>query len=1220
MRKFLAILIISSFLLTTLSGCVAKNSPLNVIVVFHNHQPFYKDVLSNEYTLPWVRLHGAKDYYRMPYIVSQYPDIHITFDLSGSLITQLNDYINGAEDTSLKLAKIDPTKLSVDEKFQMLSVPGGFFDINWDHIVKKVPVYTDLLNKRDEAFQKFSVEDKSTLTSYLTAQDYLNLQTLFNLFWLDTDYIKQDKELSPIFDKAYSKTNYTVEERNLVLKKQFEIIGDIFAMYSDLMKKNQIELVSTPYAHPISPLLVDFGLDAELDRQLKKSLEVFKETFDSTPNGIWTSECALNDESLKIIGDNGFKWTISDADNLTQLGVNKDEPSSRYVPYKIGDVNVFFRDKYLSDGISFRYSGKSVDEAVKDVEDTLTQVQKLNTKGNLVYTIALDGENAWEYYENDGNDFLKAFYAKLTELQKQGIINVVTPSEYLKKFSSVSVQEHKVTALSLENQDISNISSYSNLPKKEYDGYFGESSWVNPTLDTWVGEPQENVGWMWLIKFYEKYSTIKQKFSLDKQNKVDDLLLMAEGSDWFWWYGSDQSSGNDKGFDRLYKLYLAGCYQEAGLVIPDYLFGNFFPDGEPYVSSDVSLKENTPQNVLLLDKKRNATFNYTKNHIEITLPSNNFIVAVYNSKTLRTFLSEQSAPTKFNILEFPYDKSSIGMPVDFEIYGTNNKYILDLTNLDLNRLYVCVASATNGSVKGETNPLKVKLPMKITGELVGELYDDVNDDFGPGTYTYPLNEIFKNRGHLFDLVSFKMYDAGDNYLLQYEMSSLGDNPWNGPNGFSFQILETYFDVNAGGKTEPIDIAGPNVQIDQAHPWDIAIRVAGWSYGNYITDSQGNSYSGELGISVDNEKNTILVTLPKKYLQIDPSYKPYICIISGNQDGYGGGYFRAVNATASEWACGGGDPDAISAGVLPKVIDIFVAKSTSQKDILTSFDVSSKKLAVVPMLPLAKAPNLPNLIASYKLNIPNVTPPSTKFSCEIEIKNNGKGDSLDLEGPELTLSLPQYVKVISYTTSSGKLSLDSNVLNFNGEIKSNSSTLINVNMSLMEDVPNGYKEVFNGIVRFDGDGTNTHSVEKKFEFSFFVKYKVVLELPFDSNYLIRNGVKIPFKDSTSKIVFRKEFNDISVPLEDFCLALGCGYKFDGKKVTITFLDNKYEHWVGQNKSLLNGTAVPLIEGNSEVRSFLENGNPILPVKALANSFKFEYNIDSVNKKAVLSYLP
>jgi len=153
------------------------------------------------------------------------------------------------------------------------------------------------------------------------------------------------------------------------------------------------------------------------------------------------------------------------------------------------------------------------------------------------------------------------------------------------------------------------------------------------------------------------------------------------------------------------------------------------------------------------------------------------------------------------------------------------------------------------------------------------------------------------------------------------------------------------------------------------------------------------------------------------------------------------------------------------------------------------------------------------------------------------------------------------------------------------------------MSLMEDVPNGYNEVFNGIVRFDGDGTNTHSVEKKFEFSFFVRYRVDIELPFDSNYLIRNGVKIPLKDSTSKIVFRKEFNDISVPLEDFCLALGCGYEFDGKKVTITFLDNKYEHWVGQNKSLLNGTAVPLIEGNSEVRSFLEMVIQFYPLRYL-----------------------
>ncbi|BAL80864.1 glucodextranase DOMON-like domain-containing protein [Caldisericum exile] len=1222
MKKVLAVLVLILILTPFFAGCAPKAKPLNVIVMFHNHQPFYKDPESNTYILPWVRLHGAKDYYRMPYLSSQFKDIHITYDLSGSLIDQIKDYLSGVEDKYHIVSRVDPDKLTIDQKFFMLSIPGGFFDINWDHIIKKVPLYTDLLNKRQDIFKQYSIEDKDKLVNAYSSQDYLNLQTLFNLFWLDVNYIKSDPELAPLLDKAYKKENFTIEERNLVLRKQMEIMSMILPEYKKLMDEKLIEIVSTPFAHPISPLLVDFGLSTELKEQLDASNKLFNETFGSTPAGIWASECALNDDVLKIFSEFNLKWTISDIDNLPQLGIDKNDPIKAHLPYTINGVTVFFRDKYLSDGISFRYSGKSVNEAITDVETTLTNLQKLNTAGDLVYTIALDGENAWEYYENDGNDFLNAFYGKLSELQKKGIIKVVTPSEYLSKFKGHEVTLHKVSALYLENKDISNINSYSNLPKREYDGYFGESSWVNPTLDTWIGEPQENIAWMWLIDAYKKYKEKENSLSLSIQTEVRRDLMIAEGSDWFWWYGSDQSSGNDPAFDRLYKIHLGEIYKKIGSDIPDYLYGNYFPDGEPYVSTEISLKDDEVVSVSNLSNMKIGEMVYSKkkNLLTLKLNSQDFIVAVYNGKSLNSFLSEQTKPRNFNMSNFPYTNESIGMPVDFEIYGKDSVYSLDLNGLNLNKLYIVIVGVKNGNIKVETQPIKLKFPLNIGGTLIGELYDQANDDSGPGTYTYPLNDVFKNKGHLFDLISFKMYDAGENYILQYEMGSIGGNPWNGPNGFSFQIIETYFDVIDGGMTEPIDVNGPNALLDDKHPWDVAIRIAGWSYGNYIQNSKGEVAQGELGISVDNEKNTINVVVPKKYLSINSNYTPYVCIISGSQDGYGAGYFRAITQTASEWTCGGGDPEALNAGVLPKVMDIFTPKDKTQKEILTSYDVNSKKLAIIPMLPLEKAKEVPNLISSYKLNIGEITPPNSEFSLDIQIKNIGKGDQDDLEGNELTLYIPDFVKVRKIETSSFKSVINGKVIAFNGSVKKGEVEKVKITFGLASNVPNAYKENFKGILSFNGDGLGKNSTSSAFEFYFYTSYKLEICLPFDKNYLVRNGSNIQFKNANIKTEFSERFNDATTSLEDLCNALGISYSFDGNKLTLVFMDNKYEHWVGQNKALLNGSAIPLVQGEQNIRSYVENGILKFPIKALAYAFKFKYNIDSVNKTANLYYLP
>ena len=165
------IILIISFLtiFSLFSGCKVVPKPLNLIIVWHNHQPFYKDPVSNTYILPWVRLHGAKDYYRMPEIVSKYPDVKVTFDLSGSLIDQIKDYINGAKDRNLILSEKSADSLTVDEKFEMLQIPGGFFDINWDHVLKKIPMYKSILNKREDTFKKYgSPLDKNKIVNSLT--------------------------------------------------------------------------------------------------------------------------------------------------------------------------------------------------------------------------------------------------------------------------------------------------------------------------------------------------------------------------------------------------------------------------------------------------------------------------------------------------------------------------------------------------------------------------------------------------------------------------------------------------------------------------------------------------------------------------------------------------------------------------------------------------------------------------------------------------------------------------------------------------------------------------------------------------------------------------------------------------------------------------------------------------------------------------------------------
>ncbi len=1225
------------FLVFTLSGtifssfgCRPKEKPLNVIIVWHNHQPFYKNPISGEYILPWVRLHGVKDYYRMPYIVSHYPDIKVTFDLSGSLISQIQEYLRGAEDEREIISDTPVKNITNVQKWEMLQIPGGFFDINWDNILKKVPMYESILKQRQRLFKKYGnlprEEKIEKITTSLSNQYYTNLIALFNLFWMDNEYVKNNTTLRRLLYKAFNNGNYTESDIKTIMEAQNSVLKKIFPEYKTLLGRKQIEMVTTPYSHPISALLTDFGWNEDFKMQIEKADSVFREIFGEKPQGVWAPECAINDTALREFASAGWKWTISDADNLNQLGIDtKNNPLAKFVPYDTDGVTVFFRDKYLSDGIGFRYSGKSVNDAVNDFATTLLNVEKENANGNLVYTIALDGENAWEYYDNDGNDFLNALYKKLSELQKEGKIRTITPSEYIEKFGDgVKVSEHTVTVLDLEGKNISDVVRYSGLPKKKIGGEFGESSWIDPTLDTWIGEKQENMAWM-MLKDARKELLSSNVTGVAKE-KANENLMCAEGSDWFWWYGNDQDSGNDQSFDRLFKMYLFEIYKLINKQPPAYLFGNYFPDGTPYRFIPLSLEKGKYVEVPVLQQNIQIELSYEGNELKARIKGKYPVTVegVFDGSDIKKpFFLINGEPKTFRMNPFPYDASNIGIALDKKIESEQNEITMDLSNLNKSNIYIAFAGVDKKSLIPYTIPIYVKLPIEVKGNVIGELLDDEGDDNGPGTYVYPLADVFKQAGKgLFDLISFKMIDSGKNYILQYKLANLGGNPWNGPNGISFQIIETYIDFKKGGKLSTIT-KGPNVEFDKHHPWDIAIRIAGWSYGNYIELPGGVNFRGELTIQTDSKSNTITVLFPKKYITFVKDYKPYIAIISGSQDGYGQGYWRKVVITAREWQLGGANPAAFDEGISPNVCDIFTPEGLTQNKILSGYNTENKTLAVIPMLPLEKIKPVPKLTGKITVRATKELKPGDVVPVCVNIDNLGKGmQENDPGSDEFELTVPKEVSVEVNTlkSNSGNVKISGEKIIWNGNIPPQGNIKIRFNVKIRSHVRNGKIIPFNATIYEDSNGDGKNDKKASISAQITVNYPINLTFVTNSNTFLRNGKEV--KMVNGKVEFIERWEDVGAPMKKIVEALGGAYKFDKdeNKITITFMGNKYEHWIGQNKALLNGSAIPLYPNNPEIKSFIENGVPIIPLKSISYAFKLNYSFNKAKNTIVIRYNP
>lgn len=538
--------------------------PLYVAFIWHQHQPLYKSRVAGKYRLPWVRLHGTKDYLDLVLLLERYPKLHQTVNLVPSLMMQIEDYAAGtAFDPYLELA-LTPTD-RLDEEQQRFIIE-HFFDANHRTLVDPHPRYAELYYQRQDKGRTWCLEN-------WTEQDYSDLLAWHNLAWIDPLFW-DDPEIEKWLKQG---RNFNLSDRQRIYSKQREILGRIIPQHRQMQETGQLEVTTTPYTHPILPLLADtnagrvavpnmtlpekrFQWPQDNPRHLEKAWDMYVDRFGCNPRGLWPSEQSVSPAILPDVAKQGFKWLCSDEAVLgwtvkrffhrDEAG-NVYEPEYLYRPYRLetpnGDLAIVFRDHRLSDLVGFTYANMDAKKASADLVGHLEAIArslKYRQPGEgtaleqpWLVTIALDGENCWEYYEQDGKPFLESLYQTLSDHSE---IKLVTVSEFLDQFPATET-----------------------LPASR----LHSGSWVDGSFTTWIGDPAKNRAWDLLTEAREVLA--KHPEATEENNpEVWEALYAAEGSDWFWWFGEGHSSNQDAMFDQLYREHLAAIYQALNEPVP----------------------------------------------------------------------------------------------------------------------------------------------------------------------------------------------------------------------------------------------------------------------------------------------------------------------------------------------------------------------------------------------------------------------------------------------------------------------------------------------------------------------------------------------------------------------------------------------------------------------------------------------------------------------------
>jgi alpha-amylase/alpha-mannosidase (GH57 family) len=523
---------------------------VRLALLWHMHQPYYEDLATGEHILPWVRLHAIKDYWGMVAMLEEFPGIRVTFNLVPSLIRQVQAFAEDrARDRHLEIGLKPAAGLTAEESRWMVA---NGFHAPYARMIGPYPRYAQL--------HAYRMERRA-----FTEDDIRDLQVWHKLAWMDPDLLINDARLSSLVEKDHG---FSEDDKTRLRQVELDLLGRVVPAYRAASERSQVELATSPFYHPILPLLCDsdahqqahpgapkprhrFSRPADARLQIDRAIAFHESTFGSRPTGMWPSEGSVSDESVAMIAAAGLGWIATDEDILSRSLRTPMRPDLLYRPYRIGERGpvALFRDHAMSDRIGFQYQTWDAGAAAADFVEHVRAAGRrfVEAGGGEVATVPviLDGENAWEYYDGGGRPFLRALYRALAEAPD---IETVTMSEAAAG------------------------------PARSLPSIF-PGSWIHGDFYIWIGHRDDHRAWDQLSEARATFDQRAGEVTPEARERALEELLIAEGSDWFWWYGDDHSSDHDADFDDLFRRHLRNAYAALDTAIPEDLFATNISTG-----------------------------------------------------------------------------------------------------------------------------------------------------------------------------------------------------------------------------------------------------------------------------------------------------------------------------------------------------------------------------------------------------------------------------------------------------------------------------------------------------------------------------------------------------------------------------------------------------------------------------------------------------------------
>ncbi len=977
---------------TTTTTTEPPGDELYLVLMWHQHQPLYPKDEAGVVSRPWTRVHATKDYYDMAALVADYPDLHVTFNLTPVLMRQLEEFNQGTRDIYWVMTEVPADELSQEERTFILD---RFFDTNAS-IVARFPRYQELIEKRDRP------------NSFSTGE-IRDLQVLFNLAWTDPSFLA----VEPLAGLVEKGRNFSEEDKLTLLAEHERIIAGVLPLHRELWESGQIEVTTTPLAHPILPLIADTSLATVGDptglqptnrfRQLTDAVDqvVFgldeaERVLGRRPTGMWPGEGSVAQLVMNVFESSGVKWVATGEDVLAKTldigSFTRDDSDlvqeadllySMYEAQTSGDgVGMFFRDVVLSDRIGFEYSGSDPNVAADDfmarLRDINDALDAAAVAGPKVVSVIVDGENAWEHYENDGIDFLNALYSRLVD---SDFVQTITPSALLEQYPT-------------ESQPLPDV-----FP----------ASWFQPNFATWIGEEEEARAWDYLYRTRADFGVAERSNEHDAASVAAayETMLFAEGSDWFWWYGADQESGDDGYFDTAFRELLGQVYDALGLERPAFVAIPITPQAtvEPDRGITDLVSIEIDNDLDTLDWNQGGRYEFEGGNLVESLDYAFDTEFLY----LRTIFEREvlgDGNVSFDLyLDIPNASRQYGLSDGGSVLGFQGTHRLSWTGRDpvsvvgpivhsgreedqnvemvagfngegielaipidslpaievgdrITFRFVETSGGPDGISLPAAGPGYIQVPEIANVEAVFSASDLIGDDHGPGSYTYPSDGVFGAGSY--DLTNFSVGLSGDNAVFSFDVGAPIGNPWGSPVGYSTQTFDMYIDTDPGAGTGArLLLPGRNAALEGGNGWEYALTLEGWFPALYLAAADGSTEETEPTFKVIADSDgRVTARLPLELLgDGDPSTWAYAVVVM-SQEGFpsaGVRRIRDIGQVAEQWS-GGGAPDDVNHS---RIYDVLYPDTGVQEELLSGYESAASLDGLgpddYPQVPMVRNP-------------------------------------------------------------------------------------------------------------------------------------------------------------------------------------------------------------------------------------------------------------------------